>query len=51
LTLDGLANLSDSPGHIALADRSRYTTFRGLTSLSDAAAECLSKHGHTYHCD
>jgi len=49
LDLGGLTELSDGPGHIALAERlgnhkERYLYLSGLTILSDAAAERLSKY-------
>ena len=50
LNLIDLTSLSDSPGHVALAGKlasqkgERRLDLRELTSLSDAAAEALSKH-------
>ena len=52
LNLGGLTSLSDSPGHVALAKKlvykNTYLYLRGLTSLSDAAAEALSRHDWRY---
>jgi hypothetical protein len=48
--LDDLLELADTPGHVALAEalaKDKYwdcVSLRGLTSLSDAAAESLSKY-------
>jgi hypothetical protein len=48
LYLDGLESLSDAAGNIALAKKlasqEKYLSFHGLESLSDGAAEALSKH-------
>ena len=48
LSLGGLASLSDSPGHIALAEKLASQKgelgLSGLKTLSDAAAEAMSKH-------
>jgi hypothetical protein len=48
LRLDDLTSLNDSPGHIALAGKlasqKGELDLGGLKSLSDAAAEALSKH-------
>ena len=49
-SLSGLTTLSDTRGHLALADRlsqSSGVDLRKLTNLSDAAAWCLSR-GHRH---
>ncbi len=50
-----LESLSDSPGHMALAEKlakqKGYLALYGLKSLSDAAAEALAQHEGTLNLD